>query len=77
MIFVQRAYIMKKKACIIILILSANGLLNGVSHIAQGIAVRGISGVNYGGVVFPLMIGIGAVCFLIKNKQSSQNGNKD
>ena len=68
---------MKKKACITILILSILGLLNGANHAIEGIRMRGIGGVNYGGVVFPLMIGIGAVCFLIKNKQSSQNGNKD
>ena len=63
---------MKKKACIAILILSILGLLNGANHAIEGIRMREI-----GGVVFPLMIGIGAACFLIKNKQSSQNGNRD
>ena len=60
---------MKKKACIAILILSILALLNGVSHMIEGIRMRGFGGVNYGGVFFPLIIGIGAVYFLMKSKK--------
>ena len=60
---------MKKKACIVILALSILALLNGVGRLIEGISARGVGGVNYGGVIFPLVIGIGAVYFLRNSKK--------
>ena len=45
---------MKKKVCIVILVLAVIGLLTGMSYLAEGIQARGIGGVNYGRVIFPL-----------------------
>lgn len=59
---------MKKIVCIILLFLSITGLLNGIRYLIEGIRLRGFDGVNYGRVVFPLLvIGI-AVYFLKKQK---------
>ena len=46
---------MKKIVCIVILILAITGLLNGISYLISGISARGIGGVNYGRVIFPLL----------------------
>ena len=54
---------MKKIVCIAILILSIIGLLNGISYLISGISARGIGGVNYGRVIFPLLIGAFAAYF--------------
>lgn len=55
---------MKKKVCIVILAII--GMLTGISYLVEGISVRGIGGVNYGRVVFPLLVALGAVCFFPK-----------
>ena len=39
---------MKKKVCIVILILAIIGLLTGISYLVEGIGARGFGGVNYG-----------------------------
>ena len=57
---------MKKKVCIVILVLAVIGLLTGMSYLAEGIQARGIGGVNYGRVIFPLLVGVIAVYFLKK-----------
>ncbi|MFR5150351.1 MAG: hypothetical protein ACLTER_13040 [Ruminococcus sp.] len=62
---------MKKKVCIVVLVLAIIGLLAGVSYLVEGISVRGIGGVNYGRVIFPLLVGIIAVYFLKKDKKNS------
>uniref|UniRef100_UPI00402981D7 hypothetical protein n=1 Tax=Gemmiger formicilis TaxID=745368 RepID=UPI00402981D7 len=49
---------MKKIVCIVILILAITGLLNGISYLISGISARGIGGVNYGRVIFPLLVAI-------------------
>ena len=49
---------MKKKVCIMILILAIIGVLTGINSLAEGISKRGIDGVNYGRVIFPLLVGI-------------------
>lgn len=59
---------MKKIICVSVFILSMIVLLNNVSRMAEGIRMRGFGGVNYGGVVFPLLIAIGAVRLLRKSK---------
>ena len=61
--------VMKKKICTVILILAIIGLLTGISYLVEGISTRGIDGVNYGRVIFPLLVGVIAVCFLKKEKQ--------
>ena len=60
---------MKKKVFIVILILAIIGLLTGISYLVEGISTRGIAGVNYGRVIFPLLIGVIAVYFLKKEKK--------
>lgn len=62
---------MKKKACIVVLVLAIVGILTGMSDLAQGISERGIGGVNYGRVIFPLFAGGIAVYFLKKDKENS------
>lgn len=61
---------MKKKICIVILVFAFFGLLNGIGYLVQGISLRGIGGVNYGRVLFPLLIGEGAVYFLKKSRKN-------
>lgn len=60
---------MKKKICMVILILAIIGLLTGISYWAEGISIRGIDGVNYGRVIFPLLVGVIAVYFLKREKK--------
>jgi len=59
--------IVKKKVCIGILILAIIGMFTGISYLAEGISMRGIGGVNYGRVIIPFLVGLGAVCFLKKS----------
>lgn len=54
---------MKKKVCIVILILAIIGLLTGISYLVEGIRMRGVGGVNYGRVIFPFLIGVGVIYF--------------
>ena len=65
---------MKKIVCIVILILAITGLLNGISYLISGISARGIGGVNYGRVIFPLLVGAIAVYFL-KKRNILKNGH--
>lgn len=59
----------KKKVFIVILILAIIGLLTGISYLVEGISTRGIDGVNYGRVIFPLLVGVIAVYFLKREKK--------
>ena len=61
---------MKKKVCIVILILAVIGLLTGISYLVEGIIIRGIDGVNYGRVIFPFLVGVIAVYFLKKERNN-------
>ena len=45
-----------KKACLIIGILALITLLTGIPDLAAGIRERGMDGVNYGRILFPLVI---------------------
>ena len=58
----------KQKVCIAILVLSIIALLVGISYLVQGIYTRGFGGVNYGSVIFPLLVGIIDVYFMKKTK---------
>ena len=64
---------MKKIVCIVILILAITGLLNGISYLISGISARGIGGVNYGRVIFPLLVGAIAVYFFKKGEEKIEN----
>ena len=66
---------MKKIVCIVILILAITGLLNGISYLISGISARGIGGVNYGRVIFPLLVGAIAVYFLKKEKKKQKTSS--
>ena len=57
---------MKKKAYIVILIFSIVGLWEGIGDLIEGIGMRGIDGVNYGRVGFPLLVGVIAVKGILK-----------
>ena len=59
----------KKKVFIVILILAIIGLLTGISYLVEGISTRGIDDVNYGRVIFPLLVGVIAVYFLKGEKK--------
>lgn len=59
----------KKKVFIVILILAIIGLLTGISYLVEGISTRGIDDVNYGRVIFPLLVGVIAVYFLKREKK--------
>lgn len=55
---------MKKKVCLIVAIVMLLSLLfNGIPTVATGVAARGVWGVNYGIVGFPLLIGLAALYF--------------
>ena len=60
---------MKKKVCIVILFLAIIGLLNGICYLAEGISTRGIDNVNYGRVIFPILVGVITVYFLKRKKK--------
>ena len=45
-----------KKAYLVISIVALITCLAGIPALAEGIAARGLSGVNYGPIVFPLLI---------------------
>lgn len=47
-----------KKVYLIIACIALIALLTGISELVGGIAARGFGGVNYGRVLFPLLIGI-------------------
>lgn len=58
-----------KKVWIVVLVIAIIALLNGIAYLVEGIDSRGISGVNYGRVIFPLLIGVGAVYALMKGRK--------
>ena len=59
----------KRKVCIVILILAIIALLIGISYLVQGIYARGLGGVNYGSVIFPLLVGVASLQFIYSRKQ--------
>lgn len=46
--------------------------LTDIPYLVEGIAARGWGGVNYGRVIFPLLIN--AVCFGLFHKKQGQSG---
>lgn len=51
-----------KKACIVISVVALITCLTGIPYLFEGIAARGLSGVNYGRILFPLLIS--CICFM-------------
>ena len=51
---------MLKKVYLFLIIFMALALLNGIPDFVEELRVRGIAGVNYGGIVFPILIGLWA-----------------
>lgn len=47
---------MNKKVYLFVAIFAGIALLTGLSYLVQGIGARGVAGVNYGRVVFPLLV---------------------
>jgi hypothetical protein len=50
-----------KKACIVISVVALITCLTGIPYLVAGISARGLNGVNYGRVLFPLLIS--GICF--------------
>lgn len=59
---------MKKKVCLIVIIFAAIAFLTGMSYLVNGIQARGVTGVNYGRVIFPLLI-CGIAFYLFKKQK--------
>lgn len=59
---------MKKNIYLIITIFGIITLLIGIAHCVQDIQARGFNGVNYGQVLFPLIISIGGFYLYKKYK---------
>lgn len=47
---------MNKKVYLFVAIFAGIALLTGLSYLVQAIGARGVAGVNYGRVVFPLLV---------------------
>lgn len=59
---------MKKNLCLAVLVFAVMALfLRGIPYVAAGIAARGVWRVNYGSVVFPVLLGV--VAFYLYRKQ--------
>ena len=57
-----------KKTYLVIAAIALITCIAGAFPLAAGIAERGWGGVNYGRVVFPLLIGAAALCLYSKKK---------
>ncbi len=64
---------MKKKIFVGIAIFSFITLLTGISYLVNGIAERGIGGVNYGRLIFPFLL----FCVAIYASKSKSKKNKE
>lgn len=56
-----------KKTCLIVGGFALIALLTGLPAIVEGVASRGFGGVNYGRVIFPLLLS--GVCFHLCKKK--------
>ena len=62
-----------KKVYLAIAIVALITCLTGLSDLAEGIAARGWSGVNYGRVLFPLLIS--GISFLLFKRKTQSGSN--
>lgn len=56
-----------KKVYLVIAVIAFITCLTGIPYLGEGIAARGLSGVNYGRIIFPLLI-CGISFWLFKRK---------
>ncbi len=49
---------MRKKVYLIIAVISFIAFFTGIPYLVNGIQARGLGGVNYGRIIFPLLIGL-------------------
>lgn len=56
-----------KKAWLAISVIALVTCLTGIPHLAEGIAARGLGGVNYGPIFFPLLVS--GISFWLFKKQ--------
>ena len=47
-----------KKVYLVVLIFAIIACLTGLPYLVDGIASRGLDGVNYGRILFPMLLGI-------------------
>lgn len=60
---------MKRNIWLVLAVLAlAVLLLKGIPLVAAGIAAHGVAGANYGGVVFPVLLGAAALYLYRKQK---------
>ncbi len=62
---------MNKKVYLIIAVFAGIALLTGLSYLVQGIGARGFAGVNYGRVIFPLLVMLLSLWFYKKRSEKS------
>lgn len=59
---------MKKRLWIVVLVIAVLGLITVLSDLIPEIQARGFGGVNYGGVFFPVLLGVWAWVRLRREK---------
>ena len=57
-----------KKVYVVISVVALIACLTGITYLAEGIAARGWDGVNYGRIIFPLLVS-GISFWLLKRKK--------
>lgn len=62
---------MNKKVYLFVAIFAGIALLTGLSYLVQGIGARGVAGVNYGRVVFPLLVMLVSLWLYKKRSEKS------
>ena len=59
-----------KKVYLVIAVIALITCLTGVPYLVEGIAAKGLGGVNYGRIIFPLLISGISLWLFVRNKQS-------
>lgn len=58
-----------KKVYLVIAIIALITCLTGIAYLVEGLAARGWGGVNYGRIIFPLLISGISLWLFVRNKQ--------
>lgn len=64
---------MAKKLYFGMSLVSLIAVLKGVSYMIEGITARGICGVNYGSVIFPLLLGMWALFRAVRTSKHQED----
>ncbi len=56
-----------KKVYLIVSVIAIIAFLTGIPYIVEGIAQRGVGGVNYGRIIFPLLFSV--IFFVLYKKK--------